>query len=199
MKNSRKIQLGEDKGEIVIYKSYNGQPDLRVKLTGETVWLNAHQMAQIFGVKRPAIVKHISNIYKTAELSEKQTCSKMEQVAKDGKKRQMKIYNLDMIISVGYRVNSQQATKFRTWATKILRMHVVEGYTVSKQRLLDTKQKFFKLQETIALLKAKSEKKMLHGQGKEILTLLSDYSKALTLLEGYDKGKLKTRTKRKRK
>ncbi len=98
-----------NKGEIVIYKPLKNEVELKVQLEDETVWLDAHQMAQIFDVKRPAAVKHIHNIYKTGELNEKSTCSILEQVAADGKVRKMNLYNLDMIISVGYRVNSQRA------------------------------------------------------------------------------------------
>ncbi len=94
---------------IEIYKTQNGT-EVTVKLEHDTVWLDAHTIANIFGVHRPAIVKHIGNIYKADELEEKATCSKMEQVASDGKKRIMNSYNLDMILSVGYRVNSLQAS-----------------------------------------------------------------------------------------
>lgn len=94
-----------NKGEIQVYNSSNGT-EIQVKLENENVWLDAHLIANLFGVNRPAIVKHIQNIYKTAELIESSTCSILEQVAADGKNRKMKIYNLDMILSVGYRVNS---------------------------------------------------------------------------------------------
>ncbi|KKR45965.1 MAG: hypothetical protein UT80_C0027G0012, partial [Parcubacteria group bacterium GW2011_GWC1_40_13] len=92
------------KGEIIIYKTSKNEVDLKVRLEDETVWLDAHQISNLFDVNRPAIVKHIQNIYKTGELIEKATCSILEQVAADGKIRRMNIYNLDMIISVGYRV-----------------------------------------------------------------------------------------------
>ena len=96
-----------DKGEIIIYQTSKKEVELKVRLKKETVWLDAHNMAQIFGVNRPAVVKHINNIYKTGELDKKPTCSILEQVAADGKVRKMHLYNLDMIISVGYRVNSE--------------------------------------------------------------------------------------------
>ena len=113
-------------GEVVIYKPKKGSIELRVKIERQTVWLDARQMAKIFGVNRPAVVKHIGNIYKAGELEKELTCSILEQVAKDGKIRKVNLYNLDMIISVGYRVNSQQATQFRIWATKILRDYLLE-------------------------------------------------------------------------
>ncbi|MDO8529409.1 MAG: RhuM family protein [bacterium] len=139
------------KGEIIIYKSPDG-PEIQVKLERETVWLDAHLIAKIFNVQRPAIVKHIGNIYKTGELDENSTCSKMEQVASDGKVRKMNLYNLDLIISVGYRVNSQRATQFRIWATKILKQYLIEGYTINEKRLLEAKNKFHELQEAVLFL-----------------------------------------------
>jgi len=111
MKNKKLEQLNKSKDEIIIYQSKGGDVKLKVKFKQETIWLNAHQMAQIFGVNRPAIVKHISNIYKTKELNKKSTCSILEQVAADGKIRQMNLYNFDVIISIGYRVNSRKATQ----------------------------------------------------------------------------------------
>lgn len=189
MKKEKLEQL--NKGEIIIYQPKGGDIKLRVKFKQETIWLNARQMAQIFGVNRPAIVKHISNIYKTSELDKKSTCSILEQVAADGKTRQMNFYNLDAIISVGYRVNSRKATQFRIWATKILKNYLLKGYVVNQERLLETRSQFNKLQSTISFLKKKSQKQLLKGQEKGILDLLADYSKTLTLLEQYDKNKLK--------
>lgn len=178
------------KGEIVIYKTPSG-PEIQVKLEKDTIWLYAHLIARLFDVNRPAIVKHINNIYKSGELDKKSTCSILEQVAADGKIRKMNLYNLDMIISVGYRVNSNRATQFRIWATKTLRDHLVKGYTINKKRLLEAQEKFKELQTTIVFLQEKTKKELLSGQASEILSLLSSYSKSLTLLEEYDKRKLR--------
>ncbi|MDD4990184.1 MAG: virulence protein RhuM/Fic/DOC family protein [Candidatus Pacebacteria bacterium] len=178
------------KGEIIIYKTPQG-PQLDVRLEQETVWLDAHKMVRIFNVERPAIVKHINNIYKTGELDKKSTRSILEQVAADGKVRQMNLYNLDMIISVGYRVNSQKATQFRIWATKTLKEHLVRGYTINEQRLLVAKDRFTELQNAISFLQEKTKHKLLVGQEQEILELLSGYSKTLVILEQYDKNELK--------
>lgn len=177
------------KGEIVIYKSPTG-PEIQVKLEKDTVWLDAHLIAQLFDVNRPAIVKHINNIYKTGELDKKSTCSILEQVATDGKIRKMNLYNLDMIISVGYRVNSQRATQFRIWATKTLKEHLVKGYTINEKRLLQAKNQLQELQGTISFLQEKSKHELLAGQEQEIFNLLANYSRTLTLLEQYDKEKL---------
>lgn len=178
------------KGEIAIYKSPHGL-EIRVKLEKDTVWLDSHLMAKLFGVNHTAVVKHINNIYKTGELEKKSTCSILEQVAADGKIRKMNLYNLDVIISVGYRVNSKQATHFRIWATKILKDYLVHGYAINKRRLLETKEKFKELQETISFLERKSKNKLLAGQEQEILSLLANYSKTLTLLEQFDKRKVR--------
>jgi len=177
------------KGEIVIYKSPTG-PEIQVKLEKDTVWLDAHLIAQLFDVNRPAIVKHINNIYKAGELDKKSTCSILEQVAADGKIRKMNLYNLDMIISVGYRVNSKQATQFRIWATKTLKEHLVKGYTINEKRLLQAKNQFKELQGAISFLQEKSKHKLLAEQEQEIFDLLANYSRTLTLLEQYDKEKL---------
>jgi len=177
------------KGEIVIYKSPTG-PEIQVKLEKDTVWLDARLIAKLFDVNRPAIVKHINNIYRSGELEKKSTCSILEQVAADGKIRKMNLYNLDVIISVGYRVNSKHATQFRIWATKILKEHLIKGYTINEKKLLQTKQALKEIQEVISFLQEKSKNKILTGQEKEILSLLTNYSKTLTLFEKYDKGKL---------
>ena len=145
-----------NKGEIIIYQSKGGEVSLDVKLDKETIWLDARQMARIFNVNRPAIVKHINNIYKTRELDKNLTCSILEQVAADGKIRKINLYNLDMAISVGYRVNSKRATQFRIWATKTLKDHILKGYTINQKRLAESQDKFKELQSAIAFLQEKS-------------------------------------------
>jgi len=124
-----------NKGEIVIYQTEDGQTFLEVSLVEDTVWLDTHQMADLFQRDRTVVVRHIRNIYKTGELLPDSTCAKIAQVAKDGKKRVMGFYNLDMIISVGYRVNSLRGTQFRIWANKILKDYLVKGYTLNEKRL----------------------------------------------------------------
>lgn len=127
------------KSNIEIYKTPTGT-EISFKLEGDTIWLDAHAITELFGVKRPAIVKHIGNIYKSEELEKKSSCSILEQVAADGKKRKMNFYNLDMILSVGYRVNSSQATKFCQWATQRLKDYLVLGYAINEKRLRQKQQ-----------------------------------------------------------
>lgn len=177
------------KGEVIIYKAKEG-PILEVRLEGETVWLDARLIARLFDVNRPAIVKHIHNIYKTGELNPKPTCSILEQVAADGKIRKINLYNLDMIVSVGYRVNSKRATEFRIWATKMLKSYLIKGYALNEKRLLETQEKFNELRSAISFLQEKSKHELLSGQEQEILDLLANYSKTLTLLEQYDTERL---------
>lgn len=179
-----------DRGEIIIYQTSEKGVELKVRLKEDTVWLDAHQMARLFDIDRTVIVKHIRNIYKTSELSEKSTCAKIAQVAADGKVRKMNLYNMDMTISVGYRVNSKRATQFRIWATNVLKQYLIRGYALNQKRLLEAQEKFKELQKTISLLHEKSKHELLSGQGAELLSLLAGYSKTLTLLEQYDKEKL---------
>ena len=186
-----KIKTQENRGKIIIYKTAKNEVKLDVRLEKETIWLDAHQMSKIFNVDRTVIVKHTINIYKSNELNRKLTCAKITQVAADGKMRQMNLYNLDVIISVGYRVNSQMATQFRIWATQILKQYIVQGYSINQKRLLKTQEKFKELKGVINFLQQKSKKELLKGQASEVLSLLSQYSKTLTLLEEYDKNKLK--------
>jgi len=180
------------KGEIVIYRSKDG-PKLDVRLEEETIWLTLNQIAFLFNVQKAAISKHIKNIISSGELNEKSTVSKMETVQMEGNrriKRTLTYFNLDMIISVGYRVNSRRATQFRIWATKTLKEHLIKGYTINEKRLLQAQNQLKELQSAISFLQEKSKNKLLTGQEQEILNLLSNYSKTLTLLEKYDKEKL---------
>ncbi|WP_320034155.1 RhuM family protein [Halarcobacter sp.] len=137
--------------DIVIYKT--GEIELNVTLKENDIWLGANDIASIFDVNRPAIVKHIGNIYKTDELDKASTCSILEQVANDGKKRRMNFYNLDMIISVGYRVNSKKATKFRKWATSILKQYITDGYVINSDKI--TNDRFVSLEEKVHYLSEK--------------------------------------------
>ena len=125
-----KEAIGETKGEIVVY-----QPDeitrLEVKIENESVWLTQEQIAILFGVKRPAITKHIRNIFDTNELEANSVCSILERTASDGKTYMTQFYNLDMILSVGYRVNSKNAVIFRRWANSVLKEHLIRGFTLN--------------------------------------------------------------------
>src|ERR1035437_4568999 len=128
----------ESKGEILIYESSTGATKVEVRLEDETVWLTQEQMAFLFGKGRTTITEHIQNIFKEGELEQDRTCRKFRQVRKEGDReveRDIEYYNLDVIISVGYRVKSQQGTLFRIWATQRLREYIVKGFAMDDERL----------------------------------------------------------------
>ena len=122
----------KDKGEIIVYQPQSTLR-LEVRMQDETVWLTQAQIAELFGTRRQAITKHLQNIFKTRELDESSVSSILELTASDGKNYVTKIYNLDAIISVGYRVNSLNATSFRQWATQILRNYLLKGYSINQR------------------------------------------------------------------
>ncbi|MFH1423562.1 MAG: virulence protein RhuM/Fic/DOC family protein [Candidatus Nealsonbacteria bacterium] len=187
------------KGKIVIYKTPKG-PELEVRLKEETVWLTQKEIAKLFRKGVPAINEHVKNIYKEGELDQKSTIRKFRIVQTEGKRqieREIDLYNLDMILSVGYRVSSKRATQFRIWATKTLKNYLLNGYAINQKMLLDAREKFAGLQRTISFLQQKSKNDLLTGKEQEIIDLLSGYSKTLTLLEQYDTNTLKIVTGRK--
>ena len=173
--------------DIVIYEDGNLHLELSIK--DKTIWIDANKIASIFDVNRPAIVKHIGNIYKSSELEKSTTCSILEQVAKDGKKRKKNFYNLDMIISVGYRVNSQKATKFRRWATSVLQKYLIDGYALNQKNL--RQQKLEELDKTIQLIKQGLQNNRLSiSEAKGFVEIISNYAKSWALLQGYDEQSL---------
>lgn len=178
-----------NKGEVVIYKSKDGKASLEVKLREETVWLDAHQIASLFQVDRTGVVRHIHNIYRSRELDKRSTCAKIAQVAKDGKVREMDFYNLDMIISVGYRVNSKRATQFRIWATRILKKHLIKGYTINQKRLRE--KGLSDLEQAVALIKKTTETRQLTSkEAKGLLKVITDYAYSWLLLQKFDERSL---------
>ncbi|MCK4968394.1 MAG: virulence RhuM family protein, partial [Candidatus Aenigmarchaeota archaeon] len=156
----------------------------------ETVWLTQAQIAVLFGTKRPSVTKHISNIFKSKELSQNSVCSKMEHTAADGKKYKTKFYNLDAIISIGYRVNSNQATQFRIWATKVLKQHLIEGYTINEKRLKKEQQKFIELKNAVTLIGNVVQIEDLSAEAKGLAQVISEYTRALDILDDFDHEKL---------
>jgi hypothetical protein len=121
--------------QIILYTTANGAVNVEVAFEGETFWLSQKRMAELFGVQRPAITKHLSHIFETGELEENQVCSILEHTAEDGKTYKTMFYNLDAIIAVGYRVNSRQATQFRIWATQTLKEFIIKGFALDDNRL----------------------------------------------------------------
>ena len=125
-----------DRGEIIIYQTADGETRLDVRMENDSVWLTQAQIAHLFGVDRTVIVRHVNNIYKSSELERDVTCAKIAHVQHEGQRqvrRMIPFYNLDMILSVGYRVNSKNATQFRIWANKVLKEYLIKGYAVNSQ------------------------------------------------------------------
>lgn len=180
------------KGEIILYTAKDGKVTVEVNLQRETVWLTQKQIAQLFGTQRPAITKHLHNIFKSKELQENSVCSILEHTAKDGKVYTTKFYNLDAIVSIGYRVNSNRATQFRIWATNILRKYLIDDYVLNERRLQDQKRKLETLQKVIKLIRnVKGKKKLDYKETMGLLEVIADYNYALELLDDYDNRNLK--------
>jgi death-on-curing family protein len=179
------------KGEIVIYKTKDGKARLEVNLREETVWLTQKQIAELFGTQRSAITKHLSNVFEDKELDKNSVSSILEHTAADGKIYKTAFYNLDAIISVGYRVNSSRATQFRIWATNVLRNHLLKGFTINKQRLENHQIKLGELEKAVHLLQqAMKSKKLLKSEAEGLLKVITDYTNSWLLLQKYDEGKL---------
>jgi len=180
--------------DVILYRSDDGAVQLDVQLERETVWLNQRQMAELFDKDTDTIGLHVRNIYKEGELPRKGTTEESSVVQKEGGRkvrRQVSFYNLDVIISVGYRVKSKRGTQFRQWATRVLREHLVRGFTLNEKRLQEQAQKLEDLRRTVGLL----EKTLTHqaiglDEAKGLLQVITDYAYALTTLDRFDHGTL---------
>ncbi len=182
------------KGEIAIFKAKDNKIRLEVKLEKETVWLSQIQMAALFGKSVPTINEHIKNIFKEGELRQDVTIRKFRIVQIEGKRkvtREIDLYNLDAIISVGYRVKSIRGTQFRIWATNILKQYLIEGYALNQKRLKEKEQKLDALQRAIELIDStKSKKELDYREALGLIEVIRDYSLALGILDDYDYKKL---------
>ena len=166
-------QVGnENRGEIVLYQP-EGEVRLEVRVENETVWLTQAQMAELFDVQRQAITKHIRNIFDSHELEEPSTSSILELVQKEGRrvvKRPVTLYNLDMIISVGFRVNTQRGIKFRRWANQVLKEYMLKGYAINQRKISNDLQIVDRLHE---------QRQLIEGQGAEIAEFRNTTEKRL--------------------
>lgn len=173
---------------IEIYRSKDGTVQLNVKLENESVWLTQSQMAELFGVDRTSIVRHIRNIYKSEELDESSTCAKSAQVRMEGQRqivREIPLYNLDVIISVGYRVNSKNATSFRRWATSVLKQYIIKGYAINQQIKLA---RYKELKDVVRLMSRAIglQEEVSNEEYGGLFNVISDYVYALDTLDHYD-------------
>lgn len=179
-------------GEIVLYRTKDGRTAVDVHLEKDTIWLTQKNMAALFSTERSVVTKHIRNILKTKELVKDSVCAEFAHTAADGKTYQTTCYNLDMVISVGYRVNSRRGTEFRIWATSVLRDHLLKGYTLNEKRLQAQVARLSELQAAVDVMGRIIAGKAITGTEAEgLLRVITDYSLALRLLDQYDHQQLR--------
>ena len=174
-----KLQIRNSTAEFLIFTSQTGENTLEVRVENETVWLSQKLIAELFGIQRPAVTKHLKNIFESGELKEKSVSSILEHTAADGKTYNTLFYNLDAIIAVGYRVNSKQATQFRIWATKTLKEYIIKGFVLNDEMLKNGKpfgkDYFNELLERIREIRA-SERRVFQKLGDILERCSADYS-----------------------
>jgi hypothetical protein len=171
------------RGELVLYQAADGGVELRIRLDHESLWLSQRQMALLFGKDTDTSGLHLRNIYAEGELEETATTEKSSVVQTEGKRqvrRRVRLYNLDAVISVGYRVNSRRGTQFRIWATRVLRDHLLQGYSVNQARLRD-------LGQAVRLIADTAQRRDLAAdEAQVLLAIVGDCNRALGLLDDYD-------------
>jgi hypothetical protein len=184
----------ENKSEIVIYQAPGGNTKVDVRLENETVWLTQKFMAELFQTTPQNITIHLKNIYEEGELNENSTCKDFLQVQIEGKRtveRNQKHYNLDAILSIGYRIKSHVATRFRQWATERLRDHLVNGYTLNEGRLRQVMQNMHELENTIKFIQQSGKSDNLQlSEAKGLLDIIAGYTQSFILLNQFDNHNL---------
>lgn len=183
-------KMQSEHGEIIIYEEEKST--VEVRFDHDTVWLTQRQMAELFDTSADNISLHLKNIYNDGELGEKTTTEEFSAVQKEGKRqvrRTLFHYNLDAIISVGYRVNSKRGVRFRQWATSVLKDHLIHGYTVNERRLAE--KGLMEMEQAMALLsRTLQNHELLNDEGKAVLDVINNYAKSWTLLLQYDEQQL---------
>jgi prophage maintenance system killer protein len=171
-------------GEILIYQTKDGEASIEVKLEGDTLWLTQEQMAHLFGKERSVITKHLGNIFKEGELEQESNVQNLHIALSD---KPVKHYNLEIIISVGYRVKSQRGTQFRIWANRVLKDYLTKGYAVDRKKLQEQSRQLEDLKQTVKLLGSVMDRQSLHSdEATGLLRVLTDYTYALDVLDCYD-------------
>ena len=181
-----------EENKIIIYQSEDGKTQIDVRLENDTVWLTQAQMAELFQTDRTSIVRHIQNIYKIGELDRESTCAKIAQVQTEGHRyvrRTIPYFNLDMIISVGYRINSKRGVKFRQWANKILKDYLIKGYAVNDNI---RREQIGELRQLVGILgrTIQSQPLMPSEDSQALFDVVTDYAYALDTLDNYDYERL---------
>ena len=178
-------------GEVVIYEQ-RGRVRLEVRLEGETLWLTLAQMAELFGRDKSVVAKHLRNVFATGELRRGATVARNATVQREGDRevtRQVEYFNLDAILSVGYRVNSKRGTQFRIWATRTLREHLLRGYTLNERRLRE--KGLGEMEQAVGLLARTLERhELVTDEGRAVLDVVERYTRAWRLLLEYDERRL---------
>jgi prophage maintenance system killer protein len=188
-KTGKVKNINSDLGEIVLYQSEDGQAAMDVHLKDETVWLTLNQMAELLDRDKSVISRHLGNVFKTGELAREAVVAKNATTASDGKTYQIDYYNLDAIISVGYRVNSKRGTQFRIWATTILKDHLVRGYSFNQRRLAEKGVE--EVRQVLSLLAGTLEShNLVSDEGLAILEVINRYARTWQLLLQYDENNL---------
>jgi len=180
--------------EILIYQAEDGSAVTEVRLEAETLWLSLNQMAELFGRDKSVISRHLRNVFKEGELDRGATVAKNATVQREGEReivREIDYFNLDAILSVGYRVNSKQGTRFRQWANRVLKEYLTRGYAVNEKLLKEQQARMNDLHNTVALLEKTLEHQPVgEDEAKGLLKVIADYAYALTTLDHYDHGEL---------
>ena len=181
-----------EQGKILIYQTDDGHTQIDVRLENDTVWLTQTQMADLFKSSRTNIIEHIQNIYKDGELNEKSTCRKIRQVRQEGKRtvnREITMFNLDMIISVGYKVNSKRGVRFRQWANEILKQYLIKGYAVNEHM---RREQIAELRQLVSMLGRTIQNQPLIStdETNALFEVVTDYTYALDTLDNYDYQRL---------
>ena len=177
--------------QALIYQTEDGSFQTEVRLESETIWLTQRQMAELFGTSTDNIGLHLKNIYAEGELSEKATAEDYSVVRFEGKRkvnRTVKHYNLDAIVSAGYRVNSKQGTQFRIWANKVLKEYLLQGYALNESRLIQQKEQINKLKATVMLFQKAQLEALEYSEASGLLSVLTEYTHSFALLNQYDTG-----------
>ncbi|MGE6995359.1 RhuM family protein [Pseudomonas sp. NPDC047961] len=174
--------------QITLYQTADGSTELDVHIQEDTVWLRQEQMSELFGRERSVISKHLRNIFAEGELEADSVCANFAHTAEDGKTYQVKHYNLDVIISVGYRVKSVKGTRFRQWATQVLRQHLVQGYSLHQARF---EQNAAELEQALALIRKAARSPAITAEaGSGLVEIVSRYTQTFLWLQRYDEGLL---------
>ena len=192
LKNKINDEVMNLENKIVIYQTEDGQTQIDVRMENETVWLTQAQMAELFQTDRTSIVRHINNIYKVEELERDATCAKIAQVQKEGDRtvrRLVPYFNLDMIISVGYRVNSKRGVKFRQWANRVLKQYLMKGYAVNERI---RREQIGELRQLVQLVGRTLQNREMSSEveSQDLLDVVVDYTYALDILDNYDYERL---------